>query len=69
MTDLDLLEVNSFALVAHFKSFWLEKTGEARDWKIEHMILFFRFGVGVCFFVFFQFAPVFAGSVQGMQHR
>ena len=51
---------------SHFTLFWLEKTGEARDWKIENMVPFFRFGFG---FRCFPFASVFAGWVQGMEHK
>ena len=53
---------------SHFTLFWLEKTGEARDWKIENMVPWFRFGFGFGFRCF-PFASVFAGWVQGMEHK
>ena len=72
LTDLDRSEVLCPSCRkdpwSHFTLVWLEKTGEARDWKIEHMVPFFRFGFGFGFRCF-PSASVFAGFVQGMEHK
>ena len=58
------------ALESHFKLFWLEQTGGARDSKIENMIVpFFQFSGFHFRFCCLSFASVLAGFVQKMEHK